>query len=96
MALLQVRNFPDDIYALLSLLAEKENRSIAQQTVHILQNEFSDSDFQNILKRRKALDSLKSVQLKKKFDSEKMIEIIRKDRDGNFSPDFENNEGRLR
>lgn len=96
MALLQVRNFPDDIYALLSLLAEKENRSIAQQTVHILQNEFSDSDFQKILKRRKALDSLKSVQLKKKFDSKEMIEIIRKDRDGNFSPDFEKHEGRLR
>ena len=96
MALLQVRNFPDDIYALLTLMAEKENRSIAQQTVHILQNEFSDSDFQNILKRRKALDSLKSVQLNKKFDSKKMIGIIRKDRDGNFLPDFENNAGRLR
>lgn len=36
MPALQVRDFPDDLYAELKSCAAKEDRSISQQTVHIL------------------------------------------------------------
>lgn len=36
MALLQVRNCPDDIYEKLAQMAKRDNRSIAQETIHIL------------------------------------------------------------
>ena len=37
MALLQVRNFPDDTYELVSKIAKKERRSIAQQTILLVE-----------------------------------------------------------
>jgi plasmid stability protein len=37
MALLQVRNFPDDTYEEISKMAKKERRSIAQQTIMLLE-----------------------------------------------------------
>lgn len=36
MALLQVRDMPDDLYETLSRVAAAENRSIAQQTIVLL------------------------------------------------------------
>ncbi|MBQ0166332.1 MAG: hypothetical protein KBT02_04385 [Treponema sp.] len=36
MALLQVRNFPDDLYEKLAQMAKKDNRSITQETICIL------------------------------------------------------------
>lgn len=36
MPLLQVRNFPDDLYEQLALLAHEESRSITQETVSLL------------------------------------------------------------
>ncbi|MDR1972835.1 MAG: hypothetical protein LBQ46_13050 [Treponema sp.] len=36
MPLLQVRDFPDDIYKEISLVAHKENRTIAQQTIVLI------------------------------------------------------------
>ena len=36
MPLLQVRDFPQDLYELLSRRAEEENRSITQQTIYML------------------------------------------------------------
>ena len=37
MALLQVRNFPDDTYEVISKIAKKERRSIAQQTILLVE-----------------------------------------------------------
>jgi len=36
MALLQVRSFPDDVYEALTVLARKEQRSVAQQTIVLI------------------------------------------------------------
>ena len=37
MALLQVRNFPDEMYETIAVMAKNERRSIAQQTVLIIE-----------------------------------------------------------
>jgi len=38
MALLQVRNFPDDKYAAICAMAKEERRTIAQQTILLIEN----------------------------------------------------------
>ncbi|MDR2842760.1 MAG: hypothetical protein LBV52_06125 [Spirochaetaceae bacterium] len=37
MPLLQVRDFPEDIYAQIRLIAERERRTVAQQTIVLVQ-----------------------------------------------------------
>jgi len=41
MPLLQVRDMPEDLYEKLSYVAEKENRSIAQETIVLLRKALS-------------------------------------------------------
>ena len=41
MALLQVRNFPDETYAVISEMAKAERRTIAQQTILLIENGLS-------------------------------------------------------
>jgi hypothetical protein len=36
MPLLQVRDFPEDVYAKIGIVAEKEHRTIAQQTIVLI------------------------------------------------------------
>ncbi len=36
MAVLNVKNFPDDVYAKLKEQAEREHRSLAQEVIHLL------------------------------------------------------------
>jgi hypothetical protein len=38
MALLQVRNFPDEMYGVITALAKAERRTIAQQTILLIEN----------------------------------------------------------
>jgi len=44
MALLQVRNFPDDTYEEISKIAKKERRSIAQQTILLVEKAIKKED----------------------------------------------------
>ena len=44
MALLQVRNFPDDMYDELAKYAKNEHRSIAQQAVVLLRSALGEQD----------------------------------------------------
>ena len=44
MALLQVRNFPDDKYSRISKLARVERRTIAQQTILLIEKGLADSE----------------------------------------------------
>ena len=41
MALLQVRNFPDDTYDVISRMAKQERRSVAQQTILLVEKALS-------------------------------------------------------
>lgn len=49
MATLNVKQFPDDLYHQLRVLAENEHRSIAQEVVHLLDCALSEPDKHSIL-----------------------------------------------
>ena len=83
MALLQVRDFPQQLYTMLQALAQSENRSITQQTTYMLGQALNVNQNQNILHRKEALQNLSGMQLNE--DSQKMpsdyTSIIRESRD---------------
>lgn len=59
MPLLQVRDFPEDLYRALEARAKEERRSISQQTIVLLDNELG-SDSSNKARRKKILNELES------------------------------------
>lgn len=79
MPTLQVRDLPEDIYIKLNMIANEENRSIAQQTI-VLLKESLGLPLNNKL-RRKAL--LKKVQEKKYPNASDIdqVKLIREDRE---------------
>ena len=80
MALLQVRNFPDEMYALLASLARYEHRSVAQQTIVMLRSALEEQESRKI-QRLRLLDELlvKKPEIEGAYPSPE--ELIREDRD---------------
>ena len=79
MPTLQVRDLPEDVYIKLNMIANKENRSIAQQTIMLLK-EGLGLHSNNKLRRKALLDKLS----KKKYpetDNIDVVKLIREDRD---------------
>lgn len=79
MPTLQVRDLPDEIYVQLSYLAEKEHRSLAQETI-VLLKEGIDSRIGNKERRRKTLEKMASLNI----DGSQLpdpVDLIREDRD---------------
>ena len=72
MPTLQDRDLPEDIYVKLSLLANEENRSIAQQTI-VLLREGLGLHKNNKLQRKALLEKLEE----KKYPDTKQIDVIR-------------------
>jgi plasmid stability protein len=60
MPLLQVRDCPEDIYSKLAIVARKEHRTIAQQTVEILEKSLGQ-DQSNMARRAALLESITDV-----------------------------------
>jgi hypothetical protein len=79
MALLQVRDCPNDLYKDLADFAKSENRSISQQTIYILKNALGDGD-QKKLRRRKALEAFSENTIVLPDDAKAPEELIREDR----------------
>jgi hypothetical protein len=52
MATLNLKNFPDDLYARLHELAERERRSIAQQVIYLLDKATEPPESLSILELR--------------------------------------------
>ena len=79
MPTLQVRDLPEDIYVKLNMIANKENRSIAQQTIVLLRE--SLGLHKNNKLRRKAL--LEELSSRKYPDAGKVdvVQLIREDRE---------------
>ncbi len=81
MPTLQVRDLPEDIYRKLTVLAQKEHRSLAQQTIAVLQEGLGQR--RSNRERRKAI----IAGIKTKTDSTKKIAeldpvtLIREDRE---------------
>lgn len=83
MALLQVRDFPAQLYSLLAEKAESENRSITQQTIHMLSKDLTeDSEFLYMKSnRKKALNALSALNLSLSAKAPAPADLIRADRE---------------
>ena len=79
MPTLQVRDLPEDIYIKLNMLANEENRSIAQQTIVLLKE--SLGLHRNNKLRRKALLEELSQRKYPKTDNVDVVQLIREDRE---------------
>ena len=80
MPLLQVRECPEDIYRKVALVAKKQNRTIAQQVVVLLEKSLGQE--QSNLERRKQV--LEKIENRKIPDNVKCIDevaLLREDRD---------------
>ena len=79
MPTLQVRDLPDDIYIKLNMIANEENRSIAQQTI-VLLKESLGLHINNKLRRKALLEKLTEKKYPESKDIDQ-VELIREDRE---------------
>jgi hypothetical protein len=80
MPLLQVRDCPEDIYKKISLVAKKQNRTIAQQTIVLLEKGLGQEQ-PNIERRRQLLEKMDSRDIPQKIKDIDAVALIREDRD---------------
>jgi antitoxin FitA len=79
MPTLQVRDLPVEIYTQLNYLADKEHRSLAQQTI-VLLKEGMDSKLGNKERRKKLLEKISQLNIDGK-DFPDPVDLVREDRD---------------
>ena len=79
MATLQVRNVPDHIYRRLTDLAEKERRSLAQQTLVVLAKGL-EVEIDPKARRREALRRASLIDRNLTKDLPDFVKMIREDR----------------
>jgi plasmid stability protein len=79
MPTLQVRDLPEEVYIQLNYLADKEHRSLAQETI-VLLKEGMGAKLGNRERRKKLLDKINQLNIDgSKFPDP--VELIREDRD---------------
>ena len=79
MPTLQVRDLPDEVYTQLNYLAEKEHRSLAQETI-VLLKEGMELRFGNKERRKKILEKMNLLNI----DGNRLpdpVMLIREDRE---------------
>ena len=79
MPTLQVRDLPQELYNQLSFLAEKEHRSLAQETI-VLLKEGIENRLDNRERRKKILESFKGLGVDTK-NLPSPEQMVREDRD---------------
>ena len=79
MALLQVRDFPDDLYKEYAAYARNENRSIAQQTIYLIRKELGATET-NKSRRRRLLDNAAANPLTLSSEAKDPADIVNEDR----------------
>ena len=81
MAILQVRDVPDELYENLSVIAKLENRSISQETIYLLKNALKLKS-ERLAKRKSVLakiEQLNTPEINNDFPDP--ADLIREDRD---------------
>ena len=73
MPLLQVRDFPADIYEEITFEARRQNRTIAQQTIVLIKKGL-DEEISNQERRRRLLERINSREIP---DSAKAIDVVK-------------------
>ena len=79
MRTLQVRDLPEDIYIQLNYLAEKEHRSLAQETI-VLLKESINKKLNNKERRRKILEKIAELGIDGRNFPDP-VDLIREDRE---------------
>lgn len=80
MPLLQVRECPEDIYKKIALVAKKQNRTIAQQVVVLLEKGLGQEQL-NIERRKQLLVKIGSRKIGDDAELIDEVKLIREDRD---------------
>ena len=82
MPLLQVRDFPQETYYVLSQLAKAQNRTVPQQVIFMLTAALNaEKDSYDVL-RSKVLAGLDALNLHLPVGAASPAELVRQDRDG--------------
>ena len=79
MPLLQVRDCPEDIYKKISFWAKKQNRTIAQQVISILEKGLQ-LEQPNIERRNALLEKINARVTKKEVNQIDDVALLREDR----------------
>lgn len=79
MPLLQVRDCPEDIYQKIALVAQQQHRTIAQQTVVLLEKGLGQAQ-SNIARRRQLLEKINRRTISQHVKNIDAVAFIRDDR----------------
>jgi hypothetical protein len=80
MPLLQVRDFPEDIYKKITIAAKKQNRTISQQVVVLLEKSLGQ-DESNSERRKRAIEKIKALKVSEAVKNIDAVALIREDRE---------------
>ncbi|MDR1043254.1 MAG: hypothetical protein LBL54_05050 [Clostridiales Family XIII bacterium] len=80
MALLQVRDFPQELYEALTHVAKEEHRSTPQQTVILLREALGRPD-ERAKRRKSLLGQISESGLSLTADAREPADLVREDRD---------------
>ena len=80
MPLLQVRDCPEDLYKMIAHYAKRQNRTIAQQVISILEIGLK-LEMPNSERRKILLEKINSREVKKEVLDIDDVALIREDRD---------------
>jgi hypothetical protein len=80
MPLLQVRDCPEDVYIKIAKAAKQEKRTIAQQTIILLEKGLGQEE-SNMERRRLLIDKLQARIIPEKVKAVDAVAFIREDRD---------------
>jgi len=79
MPLLQVRDFPGDIYEEIKIEAKQQNRTIAQQTIVLIKKGLGE-EISNRERRQRLLRETKERNISIEAKKEDAVKLIREDR----------------
>jgi hypothetical protein len=80
MPLLQVRECPEDIYKKISIVAKKQNRTIAQHIIVLLEKGLGQ-ELSNIERRKQLLDRIEKRNIPEDVKNIDAVALIREDRE---------------
>ena len=79
MPLLQVRGCPEDLYKKVALVARRQNRTIAQQVVVLLEKGLGQEE-SNLARRRQVLQAIEALPAPDKAKALDAVAFVREDR----------------
>jgi len=79
MPLLQVRDFPGDVYEEITFEARRQNRTIAQQTIVLIKKGLGE-EISNQERRQRVLEKIKGRSVSKEAKEVDYVKLIREDR----------------